>query len=124
MNDESYNNKSDIWSLGIIIYYMLYKKYPYEGKTEYSLYQNIQSNKITKFSEDEELNDLLMKMLKEDVNERISWEDYFNHSFFNKNDFPQFTFKCKNHSIEFNYYCVNCKLNICDLCLNKHLSHQ
>ena len=64
MKDKSFNNKSDIWSLGIIIYYMLYKKYPYEGKTEYSLYQNIKSNKIIKFIEDEELNDLLMKMLK------------------------------------------------------------
>jgi serine/threonine protein kinase len=89
----TFNNKSDIWSLGIIIYYMLYKKYPFEGKTEYNLYQNIKSNKITKFIEDEELNDLLIKMLKEDINERISWEDYFNHSFFNQNDFPKFNFK-------------------------------
>ena len=97
MNGESYNDKSDIWSLGIIIYYMLYKKYPYEGKTEYNLYENIISNKIKKFSEDEELNDLLIKMLKEDINERISWEDYFNHSFFNKNEFPIFNIKCKNH---------------------------
>ena len=103
---------------------MLYKKYPYEGNTENNLYQNIKSNKIKKFIEDEELNDLLIKMLKEDINERISWEDYFNHSFFNKNDFPLFNFKCKNHSIEFNYYCVDCKLNICDLCLDKHLSHE
>ena len=103
---------------------MLYKKYPYEGKTEYNLYQNIKSNKIIKFIDDEELNDLLIKMLKEDINERISWEDYFNHSFFNKNIFPQFNFKCKNHSNEFNYYCINCKLNICDLCLDQHLSHQ
>ena len=124
MVGKSYNNKSDIWSLGIIIYYMLYKKYPYEGKTEYNLYENIKSNKIKKFSEDEELNDLLIKMLKEDINERINWEDYFNHSFFNKNDFPIFNIKCKNHSTQFNYYCINCKLNICDLCLNNHLSHQ
>ena len=26
------NIKNDIWSLGIIIYYMLFKEYPYEGK--------------------------------------------------------------------------------------------
>ena len=35
LNGESYNNKSDIWSLGIIIYYMLTKKYLYEGNNEY-----------------------------------------------------------------------------------------
>ena len=77
------NNKSDIWSLGIIIYYMLTKKYLYEGKNEYQLYNNIISQNINdKLSENEELNDLLIKMLKININERISWEEYFNHPFF------------------------------------------
>ncbi len=67
------NNKSDIWSLGIIIYYMLTKKYLYEGKNEYLLYNNIISQNINdKLSENEELNDLLIKMLKININERIS----------------------------------------------------
>ena len=33
---ELITSKSDIWSLGIVIYYMLYKKYPYNG-TEYEM---------------------------------------------------------------------------------------
>ncbi len=82
LNGESYNNESNIWSLGIIIYYMLNKRYPYEGKNEYILNRNIISNQNIELNQDEELNNLLKRMLKVDINERISWEDYFNHSFF------------------------------------------
>ena len=81
---ENYNMKSDIWSLGIIIYFMLNKEYPYNGKTEVSLFNDINSNKKLKLSNDDKLNDLLKKMLKININERISWDEYFNHPFFIK----------------------------------------
>ena len=32
LKSNNYNEKSDIWSLGVIIYYLLFKKYPYEEK--------------------------------------------------------------------------------------------
>ena len=66
-------------------------------------------------------------MLKVKVNERISWEDYFNHPFFEKeisNNYPIFDFNCKLHNQNIIYYCQNCKLNICEKCLNQHSSHQ
>ena len=66
-------------------------------------------------------------MLKINVNERISWEDYFNHPFFQqeiKNNYPIFDFNCKLHNQNIIYYCKNCKLNICEKCLNQHSSHQ
>ena len=81
---ELINSKSDIWSLGIIIYYLLFKEYPYNGNDEYKILQDINSNKKLKKCNDEELNDLLNNMLKINVNERISWDDYFNHSFLKK----------------------------------------
>ncbi len=31
------SNKSDIWSLGIIIYYVYFKEYPYNGNSEYKI---------------------------------------------------------------------------------------
>ncbi len=84
LNGKSFNIKSEIWSLGIIIYYMLNNKYPYLGNTEYNLYQNIISNpNIEINSENEKLNDLLKGMLKVNENERISLNEYFNHPFFN-----------------------------------------
>ena len=77
------NNKSDIWSLGVIMYYMLFKKYPYEGKTEYDLIKNIQLKPNLEIkSEDNDLNDLLIKMIKLNANDRISFEEYFEHPFF------------------------------------------
>ena len=35
------NNKNDIWSLGVIIYYLLFKEYPYNGETELQLNLNL-----------------------------------------------------------------------------------
>ena len=79
--DEENLSKSDLWSIGIIIYYMYFKEYPYNGKNQYLLYQNINSGKQLKSIDNEELNDLMNKLLKINVNERLSWEEYFNHKF-------------------------------------------
>ena len=106
-------SKSDIWSLGILIYYMLFKEYPFNGKGEYQILKEIESNKKLKQSENEKLNDLLFKMLKVNVNERISWEDYFNHPFFEQeisNDYPIFDFSCKLHNQNIIYYCKDFNL--------------
>ncbi len=76
--------KNDIWSLGILIYYLIFKEYPYNGKGEVQILKDIKSNKKLKKINDDDLNDLLNKMLKVNLNERISWDDYFNHCFFKK----------------------------------------
>ena len=105
--------KSDIWSLGIIIYYLLFNEYPYNGKTKIELNKDIYSNKKLKKSGNNELDDLINKMLYVDCNKRISWNEYFNHSFFinyisyQNLNFPEFTFKNKiNKDIKFR--CKEC----------------
>ena len=120
---ENYNihTKSDLWNLGIIIYYLLFKEYPYKGINEIKLLNDIKSGKQLKLSEDNDLNDLINKMICIDLNKRISWDDYFNHSFFKKD--PQFEFNCKIHSKIIGGYCLNCKNNICEECFNNHLNH-
>ncbi len=120
---ENYNIhiKSDLWNLGIIIYYLLFKEYPYKGSNEIKLLKDIKSGKKLKLSEDNDLNDLINKMICIDLNNRISWDDYFNHSFFKK--YPQFEFNCKIHSKIIGGYCLNCKNNICEECFNNHLNH-
>ena len=127
LNGENLNSKSDIWSLGVIIYFMINKEYPYNGNNEILLMKDIQSGKKLKLSEDKDLNDLLNKMLKIDVNERISWEDYFIHPFFTQDisnlQFPEFNIKCEIHSNNFNSYCKVCKKNICKKCYKEHSSH-
>ena len=120
---ENYNihTKSDLWNLGIIIYYLLFKEYPYKGINEIKLLNDIKSGKQLKLSEDNDLNDLINKMICIDLNKRISWDDYFNHSFFKKD--PQFEFNCKIHSKIIGGYCLNCKNNICEECFHHHLNH-
>ena len=78
LNGDNYDSKTDIRSLGIIIYFMLNKEYPYNGKNEILLFKDIKSNKKLKLSNDDKLNDLIKKMLKININERISWDEYFN----------------------------------------------
>ena len=56
------SNKTDIWSLGIIIYYMLFKEYPYNSKNEYQIIKEIESNKQLKSIDNKELDDLIKKM--------------------------------------------------------------
>ena len=48
LKEELISKQSDLWSLGTIVYYMLFKEYPYNGKTEYQIIQEINSNKILK----------------------------------------------------------------------------
>ena len=129
-------DKSDIWSLGIIIYYMLFKEYPYNGQNEFQIIKNIESNKQLKQITNEELNDLIKQMLIININERISWEKYFEHTFFNINsnqiqiinqsnqlNLPIFNLKCEKHLDEdLIGYCPVCKYNICITCYNEHSS--
>ena len=115
--------KINIWELGIIIYYLLFKEFPYNGNNNNEILNDIKSNKKLKLSNNEELNDLLLKMLKINNNDRINWNEYFNHNFFNYNPI-QFNYICNLHSKQINYYCKNCKKNICNDCINIHSSHQ
>ena len=84
LKGENPNETFDIWSIGILIYYMLFGEYPYEGKRDMMIIKQIESDKKIKKCEDKELQDLMSKMLKKNVNERISWNEYFNHPFFKK----------------------------------------
>ena len=127
LNDGKDLSKSDLWSLGITIYFMYFKEYPYFGKNDHMLFNDINSKKKLKAINNEELNDLMNKLLIINIDKRLSWDDYFNHSFFiNKEieNVPFFDFNCKKHFQENNYYCKNCKINICDNCLKEHNNHQ
>ena len=124
---ENISEKSNIWSLGIIIYYMLFKEYPFFAKNENELYNNILSGKKLNSINEKYLDDLLKKMLIINVNQRISWDEYFKHSFFNKtndnSNFPLFELLCKKHSNIYCYYCKNCKTNFCEYCIKEHFTH-
>ena len=87
LKGESLNMKYDLWSVGVLIYYMIKGKYPFEGRRDAVVINQIESGINLKISDDAELNDLLEKTLEKDVNKRISWEDFFKHQFLTK-EFP------------------------------------
>ena len=80
---KEYSMKADLWSVGIIIYLLLFKDVPYSGNNEFEILKQIISNKPLKKCGNNLLNDLIDKLLVVDPNLRIGWNDYFNHPFFN-----------------------------------------
>ena len=84
LNNEKYTNKCDLWSLGVNIYQMYTKQFPYVSNVEKGILDLIEQNKQTILDviEDEKLKDLLSKLLVRDPEKRISWEEYYEHPFF------------------------------------------
>ena len=84
MKEEPYNNKCDLWSLGVIIYQLCFKKFPYTATTPYGIIKEINQfeQKLFQKTNDHNLNDLISKLLKPNPDKRITWDEYFNHSFF------------------------------------------
>ena len=65
--------KSVLWSLGIILYYLCFNEYPYNGNDENELLTDINSDKQLLQTDNEELNDLMNRLLQNNIEERISW---------------------------------------------------
>lgn len=101
LNSIPFSSKTDIWSLGVLIYEMLYGKTPWVGKTPQDLLNHILKNplKFLEFSKNDhyqssllkkpppvsnEMKELLKKMLEVTEEKRISWEDIFEHDIFRK----------------------------------------
>ena len=88
MMNQPYNDKSDLWSIGVMMYQLHYKEIPYPGFNEKAILDKICRNCPRKHPNDMQFRDLLNRLLVMNPNQRISWNDYFNHPFFQRND-PQ-----------------------------------
>ena len=99
LRDEKDLSKSVLWSLGILLYYLCFNEYPYNGNDENELLTDINSDKQLLQTDNEELNDLMNKLLQNNIEERISWDEYLKHPFFkvkdNKNEIDELN-KTKN----------------------------
>ena len=85
LKGENNYEKSDLWSLGVIIYNLYFREYPFDGETKDKILSQIKNNNnFLKKSKDVELEKLIKKLLVEDPNKRISWKEYFNHPFFKR----------------------------------------
>ena len=98
LKGEEMDMKYDVWSVGILIYFMVLRKYPFEGKRDMVILNQIEKGVNMDISDDADLNDLLKKTLQIDVSKRISWNDFFNHRFLKK----EFNLKKKKKNIGIN----------------------
>ena len=86
LEGEKYNQECDLWSLGIIIYVLYFKQYPYNAETAVAILMCIKKlgNKIIKKTGNKDLDDLIIKLIEKDPKKRITWKDYFDHQFLKK----------------------------------------
>ena len=85
----NYLEKSDIWSVGIILHIALTGKVPFDGKTDEEInykianipYNNLDPRLLAHSSE---VKDLLEKLLEKDINKRFTANEALNHEWFQK----------------------------------------
>lgn len=88
LNNHSYNLKSDIWSLGIIMYEMIMKDHPYKANNINDLICKLNNNKpiMLNINIDNKCKELIYNLLIIDYNERLDWDDIFTNEWIYNND--------------------------------------
>jgi serine/threonine protein kinase len=101
-----YNYKCDLWSIGIIVYRLLFKESPYHGLTENAILNKIKKlgTHNLKKTKNKELDNLIQRLLEKNPKKRLDWDEYLNHSFFKQSkeeDNKNLNYS-NNYSNEFN----------------------
>ena len=85
-----YNKEVDIWSMGVILFYMLSGRLPFRGKQEQEVAEKIVYDPLV-FDEDDwdtrsqKVQDLISRCLEKKKEDRITIEEFINHPWFKKN---------------------------------------
>jgi serine/threonine-protein kinase ULK/ATG1 len=81
-----YNNQTDLWSLGMILFEILYGFHPFHNCKSIPELKSVISNEEiiippvdTRNEVSEECLDFLRKLLQKDVLHRFTWEQFFDH---------------------------------------------
>ena len=83
LKGKGYCDKSDLLNIGVIIYALYFNDYPFKGTNTSKILKQINLvDDILRKSENSALDDLIRKLLIEDPEQRLSWDEYFHHPFF------------------------------------------
>jgi len=82
-----FSYKSDVWSVGVILFVMLTGKFPFNGKTNDEVFEEIKNKSLnSRYLNDcrcsDLVKDLLTKLLVKDQNNRLSIEEALLHPWF------------------------------------------
>ena len=77
----------DEWACGVLMYYLLSGKFPFDGKTQDEIFDNIEKQELNLNIPElknisDECKDLISLLLERDVNKRIKAKDALGHNFF------------------------------------------
>ncbi|XP_061961061.1 serine/threonine-protein kinase ATG1a [Populus nigra] len=87
IQNKKYDAKADLWSVGAILFQLVTGKPPFDGNSQYQLFQNILTSPELRFPEGalEELHpdcvDLCRGLLRRNPVERLTFKEFFNHKF-------------------------------------------
>jgi serine/threonine-protein kinase ULK/ATG1 len=98
LSNNMYNNQSDLWSIGMILYEMLYGFHPFiscrslpelkEAVAKMTIDIPPLDTKNKDVSDD--CITLLEKLLQKQANNRMSWDDFFNHPWIKTKEGPEY----------------------------------
>ena len=86
IEQNEYNIKSDLWSVGIILYEMCMKSHPYKSDNIKELISKIKDQNIKIYFNDDiplRCKKLLKKLLKINAKKRITWQELFHDKWIN-----------------------------------------
>jgi len=82
MKGQNYTHAVDLWALGVVLYLLLFCKYPFPGDSLGEIYSRIETGNVS-FPPDieitNEVKDLICNLLKEDTRTRYTLEDINRH---------------------------------------------
>ena len=75
--------KSDLWSIGVMLYYDITGVFPHDGNTIYEIFKSILNENVNfDLIKDKKAKDLIASLLDKDLNKRPNAREALNHEFF------------------------------------------
>ncbi|KRX07671.1 Protein kinase-like domain [Pseudocohnilembus persalinus] len=103
LQQQGYSAKSDIWSIGMMFYEMLFGKHPWNCRDIHSLLKGIKNTPL-RFPYDKPISantkDFIKQCLQVDESQRIGWDQIFKHPLIQNHLSKSNNFKNSNNSKE------------------------
>ena len=84
LKEETYNYKCDLYSIGVCLYCLVFREFPFKGETDNAILNKMIhcKTKYLKKTHIKSLDELIEGLLEISPEKRISMEEYLNHPFF------------------------------------------